>query len=142
MPTGRTAAAHDRKRMCSVLAAVLSVNVTRAVTVRIPSAAVTSAVHGALPRFARTRRVQPLPLAAGDWLVFLTDGPVERNGDIDIQALVAQGAQMPPREAVQHLIHAVLNASEGELKDDATIMCLDWHGGSRHQRTSDSGADS
>lgn len=74
--------------------------------------------------------------------MFLTDGLVERNGDIEIQALVAQGAEMHPREAVQHLIRAVLNASEGHLQDDATVMCLDWHGGSRRLRTSDSGADS
>jgi serine phosphatase RsbU (regulator of sigma subunit) len=87
-------------------------------------------------------RVQPLPLAPGDRVVFLTDGLVERNGpDIDIQALVAQGAEMHPREAVQHLIRAVVNATEGDLKDDATVMCLDWHGGSRRLRTSDSGAD-
>ena len=88
-------------------------------------------------------RVQPLPLAPGDRLVFLTDGLVERNGpDIDIQAIVAQGAEMHPREAVQHLIRAVLKATEGQLKDDATVMCLDWHGGSGRLRTSDSGADS
>lgn len=87
-------------------------------------------------------RVQSLPLAPGDRLVFLTDGLLERNGpDIDIQGLVAQGAEMHPREAVQHLIRAALKATEGQLKDDATVMCLDWHGGSRRLRTSDSGAD-
>jgi len=88
-------------------------------------------------------RVQRLPLVPGDRVVFLTDGLVERNGpDIDIQALVAQGAEMHPREAVQHLIRAVVKGTEGHLKDDATVMCLDWHGGSRRLRTSDSGADS
>ena len=88
-------------------------------------------------------RVQPLPLEPGDRLVFLTDGLVERNGpQIDIQALVAQGAEMHPRETVQHLIRGVLQATGGHLKDDATVMCLDWHGGSRSLRTSDSGADS
>ncbi|MFZ1993367.1 MAG: PP2C family protein-serine/threonine phosphatase, partial [Solirubrobacteraceae bacterium] len=87
-------------------------------------------------------RVQRLGLAPGDRLVFLTDGLVERNGDVDIQGLVAAGAGMHPREAVQHLIRAVLQASEGHLKDDATVMCLDWHGGSQRLRTSDSGADS
>ncbi|HET7046709.1 MAG TPA: PP2C family protein-serine/threonine phosphatase [Solirubrobacteraceae bacterium] len=87
-------------------------------------------------------RVQPLPLVPGDRVVFLTDGLVERNGpDIDIQALVAQGAEMHPREAVQHLIRAVVKGTKGHLKDDATVMCLDWHGGSRRLRTSDSGAD-
>ncbi|MGI8865048.1 MAG: PP2C family protein-serine/threonine phosphatase [Solirubrobacteraceae bacterium] len=88
-------------------------------------------------------RVQPLPLLPGDRLVFLTDGLLERNAaSIDIEALVAQGAEMHPREAVQHLIQAVLEATDGQLKDDAAVMCLDWHGGVPSLRTSDSGADS
>src|SRR5579871_6657372 len=88
-------------------------------------------------------QVQPLPLVPGDRVVFLTDGMVERNGpDIDIKALVAQGAEMHPREAVQHLIQAVIKATAGRLRDDATVMCLDWHGGARRLRSSDSGADS
>ncbi len=87
-------------------------------------------------------QVQALPLAPGDRVVFLTDGMVERNGpDIDIEALVAQGAEMHPREAVQHLIRAVLKTTGGQLKDDATVMCLDWHGGARRLRSSESGAD-
>jgi serine phosphatase RsbU (regulator of sigma subunit) len=88
-------------------------------------------------------QVQPLPLVPGDRVVFLTDGMVERNGPaIDIKALVAQGAEMHPREAVQHLIRAVVRATAGRLRDDATVMCLDWHGGARRLRSSDSGADS
>jgi serine/threonine protein phosphatase PrpC len=48
-------------------------------------------------------RVQPLPLAPGDRLVFLTDGLLDRNASsLDIAALVTEGAQMHPREAVQH----------------------------------------
>jgi hypothetical protein len=43
---------------------------------------------------------------------------------------------------VRHLIRAVVDATEGELKDDATVMCLDWHGGPRRLRASKSGADS
>ena len=88
-------------------------------------------------------RVQPLPLEPGDRLVFLTDGLLERNASsLDIVSLVIQGAQMHPREAVQHLVKAVLRQTEGELKDDATVMCLDWHGGPPRSRTSSSGADS
>ena len=36
---------------------------------------------------------------------------------------------MQPREAIQHLVQAVLETTNGELNDDATGMCLDWHGG-------------
>lgn len=55
-PPGDTAAlAHALKRSRSVAAGVLLVNVTRAITVRIPGAGLTTAVNGALPRFAMTR---------------------------------------------------------------------------------------
>ena len=42
---------------------------------------------------------------------------------------------------MQHLIHAVLEATDGTLEDDATVMCLDWHGGPPRERSTDSGAD-
>ena len=48
---------------------------------------------------------------------------------------------MHPREAVQHLTQAVLDASGGELRDDATVLCLDWHGGVPRDRDADSGAN-
>jgi serine phosphatase RsbU (regulator of sigma subunit) len=87
-------------------------------------------------------REQQLPLEPGDRLVFFTDGLVERNTtEIDIEAMVAAGAQMHPREAVQHLIQAILRATGGALDDDATALCLDWHGGPMRERTTDSGAD-
>jgi serine phosphatase RsbU (regulator of sigma subunit) len=87
-------------------------------------------------------RVQSLVLVPGDRLVFLTDGLLERNASsLDIEVLVAQGAQMHAREAVQHLIKAVLKGTGGQLRDDATVMCLDWHGGPPRPRTSDFGAD-
>jgi serine phosphatase RsbU (regulator of sigma subunit) len=71
-------------------------------------------------------RVQHLPLAPGDRLMFLTDGLLERNlAGVNIEALLAAGAQMHPREAVQHLLQAVLHAANGELSDDAAAMCLD-----------------
>lgn len=88
-------------------------------------------------------RVQPLALAPGDRLVFLTDGLLERNAtNLDIEELVTQGAQNHPRGAVQHLIKAVLKGTGGQLQDDATVMCLDWHGGPPRSRISYSGADS
>jgi serine phosphatase RsbU (regulator of sigma subunit) len=87
-------------------------------------------------------RVQQLSLRPGDRLVFLTDGMLDRNAaDLDIEATVIAGASMHPREAVQHLVDAVLDATDGELADDTTVMCLDWHGGPPRDRTSASGAD-
>ena len=87
-------------------------------------------------------RVQPLPLEPGDRLMFLTDGMRERNAaSVDIRTLMVEGAQMHPREAVQHVVLALLAAADGELKDDATAMCVDWHGGPPRERASDGGAN-
>jgi serine phosphatase RsbU (regulator of sigma subunit) len=87
-------------------------------------------------------RVQKLPLEPGDRLIFFTDGILERNTtDVDIDAMVESGAGMHPREAVQHLIQAILEATGGALNDDATALCLDWHGGPERERTTDSGAN-
>src|SRR3954469_4615062 len=81
-------------------------------------------------------RVQPLPLEPGDRLIFVTDGLLERNAaGIDLPTHIAAGADMHPREAVQHLIRAVLAATGGALQDDATVLCLDWHGGEARSRT-------
>jgi serine phosphatase RsbU (regulator of sigma subunit) len=87
-------------------------------------------------------RVQRLPLEPCDRLMFFTDGILERNTTgVDIEAMVAAGAEMHPREAVQHLIQAILKATGGALNDDATALCLDWHGGPMRERTTDSGAN-
>jgi serine phosphatase RsbU (regulator of sigma subunit) len=87
-------------------------------------------------------RVQRLSLEPGDRLMFLTDGMLERNAaSVDLGALMVQGAGLHPREAVQHLVQAILEAAGGELEDDAAAMCLDWHGGPPRERTTSSGAD-
>ena len=68
--------------------------------------------------------------------MFLTDGMTERNAaTVDVEALIAAGEEMHPREAVQHLVHALLEATAGAPQDDATVMCLDWHGGPPRKRT-------
>lgn len=65
-------------------------------------------------------RVHHLPLAQGDRLVFLTDGMLDRNAaSVDMVTLVSERAGMRPREAVQHPAGVVLDATGGELGDDA-----------------------
>ena len=87
-------------------------------------------------------RAQPLPLEPGDRLMFFTDGVLERNTtSVDIETMVASGAEMHPREAVQHLTQAILEATGGALNDDATVFCLDWHGGPQRDRITDDGAN-
>ena len=86
--------------------------------------------------------MQTLPLEPGDRLMFLTDGMLERNAEnVDIAAVIAAGRDKHPREAVQHLAQVILDATGDTLKDDATALCFDWHGGPPRHRTTDSGAD-
>ena len=99
------------------------------------------------PPFALAPRgvyeVQELALEAGDRLVFVTDGILERNAaDVDVLSLMTACRHLHAREAVQHLTRAVVRACGGELRDDATVLCFDWHGGPPRDRHSSAGTDS
>jgi serine phosphatase RsbU (regulator of sigma subunit) len=86
--------------------------------------------------------VQTFPLRPGDRLVFLTDGMLERNAaSLDVAAALADSADLHPREVVHELGAAVLRATGGDLKDDATMVCLDWYGGPPRSRVTEFGAD-
>ena len=87
-------------------------------------------------------RVQELELEVGDRLVFLTDGILERNAaKVNAMEIVTETRHLHPREAVQALTQAVVKACGGELRDDATVLCVDWHGGPTGERDASSGAD-
>jgi serine phosphatase RsbU (regulator of sigma subunit) len=93
-------------------------------------------------RSGRPFRVQTFPLQPGDRLVFLTDGMQERNAaSLDVARALAAGADLHPREVVHSLGAAVLRATGGDLRDDATMVCLDWYGGPQRSRDSERGAD-
>ena len=88
-------------------------------------------------------QVQSFDLRPGDRLIFLTDGVLERNAaSLRITDLILSGAAMHPRQAVQLLIEAAIAGSNGKLRDDAAVLCLDWHGGPPRLRSSHAGADS
>ena len=120
------------------------VNAGHPLPLRLRDGQVTPVALEADPPFGIVRdldyRVQHLPLEPGDRLVFLTDGLTERN-PVDVERLILEGAALHPREAVQQLVHAVLEATGGPPEDDATVMCVDWHGGPPRERSTDSGAD-
>ena len=86
--------------------------------------------------------VQPFPLEPGDRIVFLTDGMQERNAAaFDVMMALTDTAALHPREVVQALGRTVLQETGGDLRDDATMICLDWYGGRPRARTAEQGAD-
>ncbi|MFF2788029.1 PP2C family protein-serine/threonine phosphatase [Streptomyces sp. NPDC058049] len=91
---------------------------------------------------ADTYQVQSLDLRPGDRLVMLTDGMLERNAEnLDLSDLIVRTRALHPREAARTLIGAIVDASNDHLDDDATVMCLDWHGVGNSQRDAATGAD-
>src|SRR3954449_6912632 len=86
--------------------------------------------------------VQEFPLEPGDRIVLLTDGMQERNAvNLDVAAALSETADQHPREVVHALGAAVLKETGGDLRDDATMVCLDWYGGPPRGRNSEQGAD-
>lgn len=100
-------------------------------------------VHRPLGLFADTAyRSSSLLLEPGDRIVFVTDGMLERNvASIDLPGAIQDTGKLHPREVVRALADSALNAAGHELQDDATLLCLDWHGPYNGARNSNSGAD-
>ncbi len=78
----------------------------------------------AIPYTADTVTLQP-----GDRLLLVTDGYLERHAaKVDIEGILASSPERHPRQVVQELARNVLDATGGQLRDDATTLCLDWYG--------------
>ena len=74
-------------------------------------------------------KTQSAQLRAGDRIVLVTDGYLERNAvRLDLSELLVTSIDRHPREVVRELAGKVLAATEGNLLDDATVLCIDWFG--------------
>ena len=82
-------------------------------------------------------RVNEVVLEAGDALLLYTDGAVEggprgdeRFGLDRLSDLLGQHllAELPPAETVRRLVNAVLEHSAYELRDDTTILLVEYKG--------------
>ena len=68
-------------------------------------------------------------LEPGDRLLLVTDGYLERGAaNVDLRKILQATSNRHPRQVVQELASNLLDATGGELHDDATTMCLDWYG--------------
>jgi serine phosphatase RsbU (regulator of sigma subunit) len=70
----------------------------------------------------------------GDRLLLLTDGITEAHqrgkrqfGYRRLAALLTEHRNLPPPELVRQITRTVSESCHGELSDDATAVCLDWH---------------
>lgn len=76
-------------------------------------------------------------LNPGDRLILYTDGITEaRNRDGEefgldrfMNYIIQQNAEgLPVPETLRRLVHAMMAHHEGQLRDDATVVFLEWHG--------------
>lgn len=87
-------------------------------------------------------RSSHVTLEPGDRFVLVTDGMLERHAaGLDLPAEISATRGLHAREAVRRLADRVLVATGGRLSDDATVLCVDWHGGHGRDRSSAYGAD-
>ena len=79
-------------------------------------------------------RTQLAQLRPGDRLVLVTDGFLERNAlRLDLSELLRASVDRHPREVVRELAGQVLEATDGQLQDDATMLIVQWANGGERQ---------
>ncbi len=89
-----------------------------------------------------TYRSTRLDLEPGDRIILVTDGMLERSAvAVDLSQVIQETRALHPREAVRALADRVLEATDETLSDDATVLCLDWHGGHGRDREGLHGAE-
>ena len=86
--------------------------------------------------FERTRYVESEhELRPGDRLVLVSDGVLEATapdgeefGETRLEGFLLGTAALAPTEVVRQLVRTIADYQGVDLRDDATVVCLDWHG--------------
>jgi serine phosphatase RsbU (regulator of sigma subunit) len=74
-------------------------------------------------------KAQQFTMEPGDRFLFVTDGFLDRNAaGVDLADSLVASAMRHPREVVRELADNVLSITAGDLRDDATVLCIDWYG--------------
>lgn len=74
-------------------------------------------------------RAQAIQFQPGDRFLLVTDGFLERNAvRLDIAQILVATIDRHPRQIVRELADRVLRVTGGKLRDDATVVCIDWYG--------------
>jgi serine phosphatase RsbU (regulator of sigma subunit) len=74
-------------------------------------------------------RADTVALRPGDRLLLVTDGYLDRlDGRLDVEQVLASTLDRHPRQIVHEMARKVREVTGGELRDDATALCLDWFG--------------
>ena len=92
-----------------------------------------------LPWGLRDDAVEPArdALEPGDGVLFFTDGVVEARtpegeefGVDRLADITGQCASngLAPEEIVRNIVHTVLEHQSSDLRDDATVVLVEWHG--------------
>ena len=75
-----------------------------------------------------TWQTDTITLQPGDRLVMVTDGYLERRAAlVDLEAILGASSDRHPRQVVQELARSVLAATGRRLRDDATVLCVDYY---------------
>jgi len=81
-------------------------------------------------------REQAFALSAGDRLVLVSDGVIEAAdpgeqefGTRRLRGKIVETHDLEPPEVVRQITRAVIEHRQQPLRDDATVVCVDWRGG-------------